>query len=483
MNKPALHLLIAAAAAAAGWFTGAPAEASTWRSSIRRNAASARAAGWGEARPAWVKQLAAVRAVPGAGAEAAWVKWAFAIPDAEIPAAIVMLNPRSDFHALRYLYARWVKLDPAAAWASFRKAGIPANNVHFYLPDGTRRSGSGLSQSSMSDNPQSLIATRMLVSWDSVDAAAAKAYAARLKDRGSPEARDVPPDSWLKWELEKMFGGKPDAESTASIAEAATKALALPDPASRGKAIETAARTWLEKDSAAACAWLRSLPDEDRKTLRFEQFSGGAMRGAPAADRALTLAPMLQARGVSSENIEQVVAQPDALYHDFSGDPQGIHHTNQAVKDWMREDPAAARAWLAAQPEGDLTALLTGTAAGQLVRTDAAGALAMLNPTGGDQALAVRTFLNGWLETDARAAVAWAGKIEDATLRDASLATAARSISKDDPSLALETARDISDAGLRAGIYKAVASQLSWNPAALQSLKDRYPGADWAGRP
>lgn len=467
MKRLLLHIALAACAAAAGWYFGQPVMPAA-KVEKRKTAAVTIAANIaGRDTQTWAAQLPAVRRMPPSASEPAWIKWGMSVPDAAIPAAIARLNPATDFHALRYLYARWVKLDPAAAWASFRNSDIPGEVLHFYLPDG--RETSGMSGSRLQSNPRELIASRMLASWATVDAAAAKAFAAKLADKGTPEAKDLPVNSYY---LREALGGEPSQPSLPPE-QAAVAALTQPAGEERSCAIAEAAQRWAKTDASAVCAWLRSLPLDDRTELwRFGSMPD--LKGAPHADRVPALTALLEARGLPSESL--AASQTRRGHDHFHEDLRG---TAAAVREWMATDATAARTWLTAQPEGDLKSLLAGEAAAALVRTDVNAAVALLNNTGGDQTFAVRAFVNGWAETDARAALEWAGKIDDAPLRDTSRTTAALQLAGTDPALALETARTVTDPAQRQRVFEAVKQSLSWNPAALGVLQEKFPGDDW----
>jgi len=163
-------------------------------------------------------------------------------------------------------------------------------------------------------------------------------------------------------------------------------------------------------------------------------------------------------------------------------DPQmeSLHDTAASVRDWMTQDASAAKQWLGAQPESELKSLLTGEAAAALARTDVNAAVALLNATpGGDSEFALRSFTNGWMESDARACLAWAGKIPDAATRDLCLTNAALTLSASDPALALTTARTLTDGAARDKVFATVKRSLSWNPAALDDIRARFPGDEW----
>jgi hypothetical protein len=467
MKRALILLLTSALAAAAGWIAGRPPEVNSGRTIGTRHRGSRTHLD----RPAWAAQMANIRAVPGEGAEVAWLQWAFTIPDADVPAAIAMLNPRADFIALRALYARWVTIDAASAWASFRSSDIPGSVTHFEIRELSEARETGLPGMSLSYSPRSLIASRMLAAWASKDPAVAKAFAAKITGGTRADREGIPADGWAFLEIEKLAGKTAPNKDEAQCAEAAAKALSLPP--GNSEAVRDATREWLDKNPAAACAWLRALPAAERLKVDVAGISY-AFQGASGSDRVQILTAAASANFADSEleGTLRSMIEPGRSSLSLNHTPATLAATG--MKEWMREDPAAARAWLAQQPDSSLTTVLTGIAAGQLARTDPAAALQMLNEAGGDQSYAVRAFVQGWTESDARAATAWAGKIEDAPLRDEALQTAASALSVMDPMLAAEAAGGISDAVVRQRVITRLTAGLSWNPSFQSALTARF---------
>ena len=470
--------MIAAAAAGLGWLAGASPERGV-RGPSRGQAARRMAPLRIDAQTLWEKQIAGVRRVPGARAETAWIKWCFAIPDADVPAAIAKLNPCSDFHALRCLYARWARLDPDAAWASFRQSSIPHSVHHFHYDES--QTFSFLRNAAVNASPRSLIASRMLASMESSDPAAAKAFAARLLVSGSDEARGVPMSGLLADEVNRLVGNPAASDDPGtSPAQSAAAAAARPDGPARSEALELAAQRWLQQDPSAACAWLQQLPPRDRKSLGSGNVEQMLSQVSPA-DRTRTLQAFHDGRedGAVAATVDGKVD----LHNILRGEPGLVAAASRAAVDWTRENPGAAMEWLATLRDGSLKASLTGAVAGAVARTDVNTAIGLLNDTGGDQSLAVGAFMRSWLESDARAALEWAESIDDASLRDIARSTAGVQLADADPVLALEIARTVTDSEQRQCIVRSAQFSLVWNPAALRDLKQRFPGYPWLAMP
>jgi hypothetical protein len=473
-----LHAGIAAAAAVGGWLAGAASEPSQTNGRIRQTPFTVAGNTLASSSvPAWLTQIASVRSVAGEASEPAWVKWTFSIPDSEIPAAISKLNPHSDFHALRCLYARWVKIDPSAAWASFRGSNIPRESMHFGTFDETDLLA-GLTSVRRLEHPRSLIGARMLHSWMAVDPAAARAFAEKLSIPGSAEGKQ---SGIYAYELDRLTG-KTDAnyqpKNSQAPSEAAAAALNLPSGDERRSALLSAAARWAGNDPVAAGVWLQQLSAEDRRMLDPESISL-AMRAAPPADRAAAITAILQDRTLNGSQFSQAFENRLRPEYHSMGDVRALLAAASAVREWTQSDSGAALKWMQTLPDGDLKSLLAGNAAGTLVASDFAAAVNLVNQTGGDQQFAVKGLMAGWMEKDASAALVWVGKIEDPALRDAGREIAALHFTAIDPALAIETARTITDGAIRQKAYTNVSANLQWNPAALADLRKRFPDAEW----
>jgi len=471
MNRALLHFLMASVAAALGWHG-----AGVWRDNppaSSRSVAGERVLQTATPRPAWENQLAAARSAPPARASAVLVQWTFAIQDADVPAAIARLDPYSEIAALRCLYARWARLDPASAWQSFSRSAIPrvVHPLCLLHDDGVFRATT--KNNSMYRLPRDEIAAAMIASMQSADMAFAKALAARLRDPDSEEARAVPVRGGNRlWPELQRLSGKPGEVPPATQA---ADANALPEGPERAGAVRAAAHHWIREDSAAAFAWLRSLPAADLTGFDLTSTSfHQTLSSAAPQDGATAGAALLLSAGVDGADIARAIGAPR-----LAGNGSSIRAVSAAAFAWAKQDSAAATAWLGELPEGDLKATLAGSVAGAMAQRDVNAAISLLNTTGGDQDLAISTFMHGWVETDARAALHWSERIEDAALRDTTRITAALEIAENDPGLAIETAQTLENPAMRRRVYDQVRSVLSWNPAALAALQLKFPAEEW----
>jgi hypothetical protein len=466
---------VASVAAAAGWLIViGTAPAPPTRSETPRRPPSPPPRVAAAAASTWRSQLPTLRTNTGAASESAWIKWAFALPDDALPAAIAELNPLTDFHPLRYLYARWVKLDPEAAWASFRRSTIPISSNHYYIA--SLRRDSGLVYGSLATNPRSTIAAVMLHAWKSVAGKEAVAFASTLTVAGTPEAKAIPVNSY---ELKRILGevnpaSPPPPKDAATWAAEAEAALAVPDREIRTKTLNTALRQWMETDPAAASQWLRDLPHDQRAKLDLQGLAAAAKQG-PASTLAPTAVLLLGQNWILEPTIDHWKNQ---MTTGLQGDPipsmAPFVLATRSVAAWTAEAPEAALGFVSSLTDEPLKAVLTGEAAGVLLRNDPGAAIALVNGLENHQEVALQGLMRAWVEIDARASLDWAAQIEDIALRDACREQVSRMLVNQDLDLALEAARGISDPIVRQDLHQMMLNKLAWNPAALTRWREQF---------
>ena len=432
-------------------------------------------------RPAafWKSQLTAVREAPASRSETAWVKWAFAVPDAEIADAISSLNPRADLHALRLLFARWVQLDAAAAWKAFDDLPIPENNHTWY--GGHDEDGLSMNSSSLHNTPRALIIGRMLHSWHRNDPAEALAYSKKIKSER--DRKGYSDSGYGAYQISQFIMEKTSPATAGGILpdSAAEVAAAFSQPASdtKQKTLRTTLEKWAGQDSDAAARWLLALPEEERRSLKLGLSADAVFGKSSAALKAEILASGLRETGISQENISGFLKIPRGQegryanpnrYESYETNYQ-LRKSAETLNQWATKNPAAAQSWLAAQPEDALKFFLSGELAGTLSRTSPSAAIALLKDLPDDQLpVAVAGLTAGWMQKDAAACAAWVAKIDDAATRDACQQTMARSIMAADPALALRLSTQITDETARREIQKAITQGLSWNPIGLEKI-------------
>jgi hypothetical protein len=422
----------------------------------------------------WRSQLPTLRTNTGAASESAWIKWAFALPDDALSAAIAELNPLTDFHPLRYLYARWVKVDPEAAWASFRRSTIPIVSKHYYIAPSLRRD-SGLVYGSLGTNPRSTIATVMLHAWKSVAEKEAVAFATTLTVAGTPESKAIPVNSY---ELKRILGEvapttPPGHKDTATWTSEAEAAMATPDRENRITTLNTALRQWMAVDPESASQWLRDLPHDQRTRLDLQGLAA-AVKQAPSSTLAHTAVLLLGDDSHAEVKMDQLQKQMATGIH---GDPipsmAPLVLAVRSVSAWTVESPGEALGFVGSITDEPLKAALTGEAAGVLLRHDPGAAIALVNGLGSHQEVALQGLVRAWTEIDARASLDWVAQITDVSLRDACRDQVSRMLVNQDPDLALEAALGISDPHASREVRHLLLSSQAWNPAALARWRDR----------
>jgi hypothetical protein len=424
--------------------------------------------------PAWNAQLAAVRKAPASRSEAAWVKWAFAVPDADLAAAVAGLNPLSDFHALRVLFCRWVGLDPTAAWNAFNAIPIPKSHLSWF---GDQESELlSISGSILQHNPRALIMGRMLYSWHRHDPAAALAYAQKLKvEWGGKGPSSYSPGDYQITEFirEKSLAATAPGALPALAAEVAA-AASLPDSYTKQKTLQSILKKWAGQDADAAARWLLTLPEKDRAGLKLGLSADSIFSKSAPALKTEILITGLRSDGVTPEQLGHFRSIPKDRWGMISlsyNTNYQIEKSAAALEQWTSQDPAAVQAWLASQPEDELKTFLTGEMAGTLSRTSPNDAIALLKDLPDDQLpSAVGGLASGWMQKDAAACVAWVAKIDDPATRESCQQAMARSIMSSDPALALRLSLQITDETVRRVIQQNITNGLDWNPAGLEKI-------------
>jgi hypothetical protein len=155
---------------------------------------------------------------------------------------------------------------------------------------------------------------------------------------------------------------------------------------------------WLEQDSPAALAWLKSQPEELRNRQTVRRAIVNAARSAPEAARELiSLLPPGQAREQAYEGAFWQMAD---------------------------SDPEALQRWLAAQPEGRESRSARLALARSLAAAEPARAIQLLEGlkglSGGEHS-AFNSVAQEYAQQDAQAAVAWAQKLSDPQSRKQAL--------------------------------------------------------------
>jgi hypothetical protein len=423
-------------------------------------------------QPAWKTQVTTIRKVPASQSETAWVKWAFAIPDQDIPDAIAELNPLTDFHALRVLFSRWATLDAPAAWKSFAALPIPITHLSWYGDHENKELSLG--GGTLSSRPKPLIAGRMFYSWYRVEPDKSLAYAKKMMAEkrsakaGNSGGGDFYITQFIQEKSKTALGEAPPVPT----AEKLMDLLSQPNSEGKEKSLRESLGKWAEKDANAAARWWLSLSGDKRQAVNPHLLGKAVFQHGDTVLKTEFLAAGLRSITNSAEEIStfhQRKLSPDY----FGNEDSTIHfkNTSAALIEWAAKDTAAAHTWLAAQPDDPLKSFLTGEWAGNLARTSPVNAIALLADVPAENLqVAVSGLTSGWMQQDAAACAAWVAKIEDPALRDSCQQNMARSIMASDPALALRLSTQITNDEVRQEIQNQITQGLSWNPAGLEKI-------------
>ncbi len=394
---------------------------------------------------AWMEQLRQVYQAPASRSREAWLKWAFAVPDADLPAAVARLNPQADFPALKILLTRWVRLDPSAAWKVFHEMPLPP-----YSAFGGKEPWPASTQS-----VRPTIAAAMLQAWFSQDPAAARGYAKELKKHkfmGSNHPSDP-----LDWKLEELLRPGPRPDSPEGWIMALEASAATPDPYDTEKVMAS----WVQEDPDAVCRWMLSKP-------RAPGFSTIPMfgRSHPALQSEL-LARYVRGSWVPTEEIPKALQSSRGEYY------RELHlgQFSRALAQWAAMDQPAALAWLAAQPDDAIKPFLAGQIAGVVSQLSPQDAFRLVQDLPEqDMPTAIIGLTNGWMKQDVDACMAWVSKIEDPSLRAIGQVNVARHVLTSDPALALRLSARIADEKPRRQIQERIVSQLGGTATAVEKI-------------
>jgi hypothetical protein len=462
------HYLLPIVATAGGWWAGrsapvtmpaASGEIPASQQAIKSDASNS------PSLKSMLSQISALRSRPGHAHEIEWVKWCLKIPDADVPHVISQLDSRRDQHALRILYSRWAKLDFPTAWASFLKAPIPVQDLHFYLSE--RASSSGLSHSSLQERPKDLIAMRMLTSLKTVDPERAKGVIVSL----ALDSEAMAQSGLVGYNLSQL---KKEKDEDAVVDYAAKLKAATGNQASQYFT------TWLGEDPASAMNWFRELPPEKQAGFDYRQLSWkfGAMTGSD------TMAFLMasQGKGMQDNSEIQIAAEGTSSSYEQAreyGRGSAQIEASNAIRKWAVADPKAALAYVQQLPANDFQSMLLGQLAGQLAANDSAQAIALINQHPGDQTLGMKGMVSGWAEQQPKECWEWLNKISDPETLQTCLGSALKQWSQTEPELAVQALSKMTDQAKLKKSLDTLVQGLHWNPAELQRLQALAPQLLW----
>lgn len=230
------------------------------------------------------------------------------------------------------------------------------------------------------------------------------------------------------------------------VRQAAALAMRLGDDAGRGAGLSAVAGKWAEHDPHAAWAWARSLP----AGRAAEDVMGTIIQSLAAVD---PRAAVEAARDVDTPDFNML----------------GV-----AMGQWVDDDPAAALAWVHAQPQGRQQRAALATVATQLAVVDPKRGAAVVQsiPEGETRDSALRQVASYWGNADIDQALVWAKAMPEGPDRQAALATLADSWATADPQAAALAVGSLSTG--------EAATQLMLSVAARWGERDPQAALGWA---
>lgn len=267
------------------------------------------------------KVIASIRADLPQEARAGWLgayfkEWSLAEPAVAATKLLQLSenekgNPREWNDLLSQTAARWIEADPLAAIQWLQS-----------MPEG---------------NAKSLAESRAAYRWTELNAAAASTYAAT---QNNPQLHQIVAAKWaetnpsaaIAWAAE-LCAARPEtqalAQATAIWAQTdpqavATYAANLSESESRRRLYGALATTWAFTDPDALAKWVGDLPASPSRDSAVEALYGSLLPNAPGD-------AFQWAATMSDESIR-------------------IDHLEKAASEWLKSDPAAARAAITGSP-------------------------------------------------------------------------------------------------------------------------------------
>jgi hypothetical protein len=427
----------------------------------------------------WQNTLSQQRAMPLSTAERSWVLWVDQVPENEIETAIRALDPNYDLIPLRLLFSRWAKRDGPAALACFKSLHFP-QTMHF-----AQESTGGLgSTSSFAEYPSRSVLDDLLRAWATTDPQATAAYAQELVKDSNINKNQLSEISFAAAELAKW---KPAAESAATpptdfvaAAAALSEQKSVKQQASGARAL---LQKWVGSDPAAALQWWSTVAPEVKQRFGTDWMEW-PLEMAPAAS---ALPVMMEHLLRSNSDLTDSISAMSKLgmnsfelnRHDQMGNNRLLQWTSYRLREWLAEAPESAVAWVDQQRNPQLKSYLVGQIGDQWTQqgkaTEAIKLVQALPDT--DMPTALRGLMQGWANTDAKAATQWLQKIEDPICRDECLATVIKQSGKSDPQWGLELALKISDPAIAKATIGSVTQWIN-HPKTVQSLIEAISQGD-----
>ncbi len=339
--------------------------------------------------------------------------------------------PKKDRDNAEYvLLARWLELDPAAAygWVQALPAKSDRTSLRreFFHSLGLKDPAMALKflNESRSDPHRGEDPTSSVFeAWSSFDPTAAVDAAFGLEKK---QARD----SALGVALGRLAQSDPQA-ALARVAQ-------FPDPEMRQNQMRNVLRKWAEQDPQAATNHVLNLPAGRERNEAMASVVGGV--AVTDGEAAIRLAEQLPPGSARSQTLSQVISsigyeEPKVAAELVLMLPPGQQRNSiyQIISRLAREDRPAALDWAGRLGSAEARDAALSGVVRQWAADDpkAAAQYCVTNSVTNDQAM--REAVSNWAQDDSRGALAWAGALPAGTQRDTALSGAIGVLAANDP--------------------------------------------------
>ncbi len=254
---------------------------------------------------------------------------------------------------------------------------------------------------------------------------------------------------------------------------AAQAALSLPPGVERTTAITSAGRAWAQQDPAAAMAWLRGLPPQERRTALRAVWPEMARR---VPGQISTLLESYPAGRERNEILESLADDPGALslqaarslIERHTKGVMGDQLTARLIGAEALRDPTSARAFVDGLPEGEARRLATYQLAYSWAQVDVLGALEWTRRLPADETRqrSMDAIFNNWAGQNPAAAAQYAAAIPATDGRDQAISAAASAWANVDPDAALAWAQTLPERDRGRALVNVIAGWAGQDPAA-----------------
>jgi hypothetical protein len=378
------------------------------------------------------------------------------------------------------LVARWLELDPAAAYEWVR--ALPGKNRReeltreFFHSLGLKDPTTALSflaQYKVDRNQDEDFTYSVFEAWSAHDPSAAVDAALNLQQGDSQE-------SALRVALERWARTNPQG--------ALERVAQLPDDEMRRDSLRNVLREWAEEDPQAAANHALSLPDgKERNDALAAALSGSA---AKDRDTTMRLIEQLPAGAVRTEAVRQVVgrianSEPKLAAELVLGLPpaqqrNSVHEVSHYL---ARRDRAAALEWAGRLASADARRFAMHSVMQQWVSDDPKAAAEYCASHDVDGSQFIDNAVEGWARTDAAGALAWARGLPDGPQREVALAGGISALAASNPQQAASLATTLLNGDRQSEALGSIAGAWASNePAAAAAwaseLSDRSARAN-----